>query len=168
MKVEITRYKSGEKAGTIKKKDIRIDYHDTWDIAYTLAPIIGAMVKQLLEVSHGYGAIERVDVPEELHSTYETESSAGTAFSKEAWDWVLQEVIWAMDEIASDKANEPAWHTKTGETTFSDPDPVTGTSTLSFEGWESTPESQAANKAYHSRIQRGCELFGKYMKTMWD
>ena len=45
MKVEITRYKSGKRAGSIKKKEIRIDYHDTWDCAYTLAPIIAQMMK---------------------------------------------------------------------------------------------------------------------------
>lgn len=49
-----------------------------------------------------------------------------------------------MNEIANDKENEP---------------PL-------FVGWESTPESEAANKAYHERIQNGCRLFGLYLTTM--
>ena len=168
MKIEITRYKSGKRAGSIKKKEIRIDYHDTWDCAYTLAPVIAQMMKQLREKSHGYGAIKKEDVPLELHSTYGTAEEFTEGYSKEAWDWVLSEVEWAMNEIATDKENEPPFHTKVGEMNFLPIDPSTKTGKLEFVGWESTPESEAANKAYHERIQNGCRLFGAYMMTMWD
>lgn len=163
MKVEITRYKSGKDKGSIKKKEIRIDYHDTWSIAHTLAPIIAPMMKQLRETSHGYGAIRKEDVPVELHSTYSEEG-----YSKEAWDWVLTEVEWAMNEIATENASEPPFHTKEGEMNFLPTGDTLGTCTMEFVGWESTPESESANNAYHKRIQNGCRLFGLYLMTMWD
>lgn len=173
MKVEITRYKSNTKEdkhrkGSIKKKEIRIDYHDTWDVAYTLAPIIAQMMKQLRETSHGYGLIKKEDVPVELHSTYGTAEEFTEGYSKEAWDWVLSEVEWAMNEIATDKENEPSFHTKVGEMNFLPINPETEIGEIEFVGWESTPESEGANKAYHERIQNGCRLFGTYMMTMWD
>lgn len=173
MKVEITRWKSNTKEnkhrkGSIKKKEIRIDYHDTWDVAYTLAPIIAQMMKQLRETSHGYGAIKKEDVPVELHYTYGTAEEFTEGYSKEAWDWVLSEVEWAMNEIATDKENEPPFHTKVGEMNFLPIKDGSGSHTMEFVGWESTPESEAANKAYHDRIQNGCRLFGTYMMTMWD
>lgn len=158
MKVEITRYKSNTKEdkhrkGSIKKKEIHIDYHDTWDVAYTLAPIIAQMMKQLRETSHGYGAIKQEDVPVKLHSTY----SGG--FSKEAWDWTLTEVEWAMNEIATDKENEPEWFVFTNEDAENLEDLLEGSE---------IPGGKEANKAYHDRIQNGCRLFGTYLTTMWD
>lgn len=170
MKVEITRWKTNSKEdkhrkGTIKKKDIRIDPSDSWCVAYTIAQIAAPLVKQLKETAHSYGRVPKHLVPDHLHSTY---GSAEEAFSKEAWDWALDEIIFAMEEIASDNANEPSFYTKVGGVEFHPYDPVTGYSEMKFTGWETTEEYKTAYFAYHERIQKGCELFGILYTSLWD
>lgn len=173
MKVEITRWKINTKQephrrGTIKKQFVRVDKEDTWSMDFVVACIVGPLVKQLRETKHSYGAIDKEDVPQELHDTYGTEGEHTEKYSVQAYEWVLNEIEWAMNEIANDNANEPPFHTKVGEMNFLPIDPKTKAGEVEFIGWESTPESEAANKAYHERIQRGCVLFGKYLTTMWS
>ena len=173
MKVEITRYKSNTKEdkfrkGKIKKKEIRIDRHDSWSVAWSLAQIAAPLVKQLKETSHSYGSVPKHLVPEHLHSTYGSAEDYKENYSKEAWDWALGEIVFAMEEIANDNANEPPFHTKVGEMNFLPIDPDTNTGEIEFTGWESTPESRAANAAYHKRIENGCRLFGKYFTALWS
>lgn len=173
MKVEITRWKSNTKEnkyrkGSIKKKEIRIDHHDSWGVAWSLAQIAAPLVKQLKETGRGYGLVPKHLVPEHLHSTYGSAEGYSEGYSKEAWDWALDEIVFATEEIANDNANEPPFHTKVGEINFLPIDPKTKTGKLDFVGWESTPESEAANAAYHERIQKGCELLGCLFITLWD
>lgn len=173
MKVEITRYKSNTKEdkfrkGKIKKKEVYIEGHDSWCVAWTIAQIAAPLVKQLKDTASSYGSVPKHLVPDHLHSTYGSAEDYMEEYSKEAWDWALGEIVFAMEEIANDNANEPEYHTKQGEMVFGEIDPNTGIGELKFEGWESTPESEAANKAYHERIQKGCELFGVLFQGMWD
>lgn len=168
MKVEITRYKSGKRAGSIKKKDIRIDYHDSWCVSWSLAQIAAPLVKQLKETGYGFGRVPKHLVLEHLHSTYGSAKDYSEDYSKEAWDWALDEIVFAMEEIANNNANEPSFHTKVGEMNFLPIDPKTKTGKLDFVGWESTSESEAANAAYHERVQKGCELLGHLFTTLWD
>lgn len=162
MEVKIKRYKSGKDKGSVKTNNVVIDKEDSWSCAWTIAQIAGPLLKQLKETSHGYGAIAKDDVPQELHSTYE-----GGKFSKEAWDWVLDEVVWAMNEIATDNANEPQPYDVVGEMEWSEPD-ERGCVTLLSSGLKEIPDKRALYDAYHARIQNGCRLFGVYLNTFWD
>lgn len=161
MEVKIKRYKSGKDKGSVKTNNVVIDKEDSWSCAWTIAQIAGPLLKQLKETSQGYGAIAKEDVPEELRSTYEEK------FSKEAWDWVLDEVVWAMNEIATDNANEPVPYDVVGEMEWSEPD-ERGYVTILSSGFKVIPDKRALYDAYHARIQNGCRLFGKYLNTFWD
>lgn len=173
MKVEITRWKTNSKEdkwrkGSIKKKEIHIDGHDSWSVAWSLAQIAAPLVKQLKATSHGYGSVPKQLVPDHLHLTYGSEEEHMEGYSKEAWDWALDEIVFAMEEIANDNANEPSPYTKVGEVVFSDSETEEGWGTLDFKDFESTPESKAAYEEYHNRIQKGCELFGVLFQSLWD
>lgn len=173
MKVEITRYKSNTKKdkwrkGTVKKNEVKLVPSDSWSVAWTIAQIAAPLVKQLKETAHGYGRVPKHLVPEHLHSTYGSAEDGMEAFSEEAWDWALDEIIFAMEEIASDNANEPSFYTKVGEMNFLPIEEGKTTGKLEFTGWETTEEYKAAYFAYRERIQKGCELFGILYTSLWD
>lgn len=171
MKVEIKRYRSGKQSGSIRKNVVDIDDYDVWNADWLLAEIAHPLLVKLKEKKQGAPLVEDENVPEELRSIScapkENEwDTDGNHFRR--WDWVLDEMIFAMQEIANDNENEPPYHTKTGTMEFGEIDPKKGTGPLIFNGWESTPESVAANKAYHDRVQNGCRLFGLHFQNLWS
>lgn len=176
MKVEITRWKTNSKEdkyrkGTIRKCSVDIGYGDDWSVDWLIATIAVPLLKKLKETKQGSPFVDDEDVPEELRSSScppkENEWDTDENFFKR-WDYALDEMIFAMQEIANDNENEPPYFTKQGEIVFGEINPDTKTGEITFEGWESTPESVAANKAYHKRIQKGCILFGKYFTSLWS
>jgi len=127
-----------------RKVKIRIDKYDTWGMDHTLAVIILPMLKQLKATKHGSPAVDDKDVPKHLRSKvkpakqdYETDG-----LWHERWDWVLDEMIWAFEQIADDRSD--AVYFQDG--------------TLDVKGW----------KAYNKRIDNGTRLFGVYFRGLWD
>lgn len=171
MKVEIKRYRSGKQHGSIRKNVVEIDDYDVWSADWLLAEIAHPLLVKLKEKKQGAPFVEDENVPEELRSTScapkENEWDTDDNHFRR-WDWALDEMIFAMQEIANDNENEPPYHTKTGTMEFGEIDPKKGTGPLIFNGWESTPESVAANKAYHDRVQNGCRLFGLHFRNLWS
>lgn len=171
MKVEIKRYRSGKQNGSIRKNVVEIDDYDVWSANWLLAEIAHPLLVKLKEKKQGAPFVEDEDVPEELRSTScapkENEWDTDDNHFKR-WDWALDEMIFAMQEIANDKENEPPYHTKTGTMEFGEIDKSTGVGPINFVGWESTPESVATNKAYHDRVQNGCRLFGLHFQNLWS
>lgn len=175
MKVEITRWKTNTKEdkfrkGSIKKCVVEVGYGDDWSADWTIATIVLPLLQKVKENKQGSPKVEDEDVPEHLRSTvcapvennWETDDNW-----HKRWSYVLDEMIFAMQEIANDGENELKFHTKEGEIVLGDIDPTTGLGELKFEGWESTPDSEAANRAYHERIQNGCRLIGLYLRGLW-
>ena len=87
---------------------IKIHNYDTWSMDHTLAPIILPMLKQLKETKHGAPAVDLEDVPQELRPSNTEEwqklyNEGGETDEKffERWDWVLDEMIWAFEELVS-------------------------------------------------------------------
>lgn len=158
MKVNIGRYPKGDKE---RKISVQIDKWDTWSADHTLALIIAPLLQKMKEDKQGAPHVDDVDVPEHLRST--------AAPSKEndwdtdqnwhlRWDYVLDEMLWAMQQIASDKNAEDQFYD-------------------SSEVDESKNVMQQINKmkvdweglnAYNERMQKGCELFGKYFQCLWS
>ena len=113
--------------------------------------------------------VDDVYVPEELRST-------ACAPKENKWDtdenwfkryeYVLEEIIFAMQEVANDYENEPNMFEKVREMTFGEIDPKTMTGELDT-GLEIIPHMEALNKAYHARIQNGLMLFGVFFTSLW-
>jgi len=158
MKVSIGRYPKGE---TERKISVKIDKWDTWSADHTLALIIAPLLQQMKEQKQGAPNVDDADVPEYLRST---------AVAPKEWDWdtddnwhlrwdyVLDEMIFAMQEIAS---------CKEGENAFYDHSQVDEGAGINDQinaikvDWEGLREHQA-------RVQKGCELFGKYFQALWS
>lgn len=105
MKVELGPYiNDGE-----RKVDIHIDPWDTWSMDYTLSLIIVPLLKQLKETKHGAPIVDVEDTPKELHPP-EGEEACGPCGETDVnffrrWDWIMDEMIWAFNEIATDKSD---------------------------------------------------------------
>lgn len=173
MEVKIKRWKTNTKddphrRGSVKKCEVKVEYGDDWSADWTIAQIVHPLLIQLQETKHGAPLVDDEDVPEELRSTScapkENEWDTDDNHFKR-WDWVLQEMIFAMQEIANDNENEPEMFKRVGEMVSEEnPD---GTFTMVSSGFEIIPEMKEPNLQYHERIQNGCRLFGKYFTALW-
>lgn len=132
-----------------RKIKVRVDYYDSWSAHTTISIIAEPVLRQLYNYNHGYGAIDKEDVPETLHDTY------SDGFSQEAWSWVMEEILFALGEDINGFD---------AESSFFDHNP--DAEPLTEESCKLRDEEGL--KAYRDRIQNGFRLFGKYYQTLWD
>lgn len=169
-----------------RKIKIRIDKYDTWNFDSTLAPIILPMLKQLKDTKHGSGFIDLEDVPEEMRYTETENWDTQLTFdfyndndtSKQKlncdvhtrFDWVLDEMIWAFEQLQPDCDWEKQYWRVQPEIDFealeTDKPSADGTKELKWKvkgdcDWEGRQKHQY-------RINNGLRLFGKYFCTLWD
>lgn len=146
--------------GTPRQEDVMIDKWDSWNADYTIALIAAPLLQQLKLTKHSSGMVDDDDVPEELRSTSappkENEWDTDANVHKR-WDWVLDEMIWALTEHAS----------TTGDDKFYDHSEVDESADL-MEQIEQIKCDYEGLDAYNKRKQRGFELFGKYFQNLWD
>lgn len=117
---------------------VHIDPWDTWSMDHTLSLIILPMLQQLKDTNHGYGRIDDDDccpIEKGAETDYYTHEN-----DEQRWAWLMDELIWTFNEIASDHPNEPDWKSASHE----------------------------EREAYHKRISNGTKLFGKYYQSLWD
>jgi hypothetical protein len=163
MKVSIGKYR---KNGGQRVK-IHIDKWDTWSMDHTLARIALPMLEQLKETNHGSATVDLEDVPEELRYTTYNDWDSQKRFDfyneddkecmlHERWNWVMDEMIFAMREIV--KSDDSEFYDHSSLNTRG-----------SFEDQlKAIKCDYVALNAYHDRIQNGCKLFGKYFQNLWD
>lgn len=118
---------------------VRIDPWDTWGMDHTLASIILPMLIQLKATKHGAPFVEMEDRPEQYRAERPEHFTDEHHFS--AWDWVLDEMIYAFTSKAS--GEEPLTRFK-------------------------YPEEKDQMIAEQERIANGFRLFGKYYEALWD
>ncbi len=158
MKVNIGRYPKGDKE---RKVSIQIDKWDTWNSDHTLALIIAPLLQKMKVDKQGGPNVNDVDVPEHLRSTAASakENDWDTDDNWHVrWDYVLDEMLWAMQQIASNT---------NGESQFYDHSEVDETKGL-IHRVNSIKIDHEGLAAYQSRVQKGCELFGKYFQSLWS
>lgn len=142
-----------------KPRKIKIEYadYDTWNLDHTLALIILPGLKQLKSTNHGYAHVSNDDLPT---------ACLKDASGEERWEWVMDEIIWAFQELVNDKAGSDAF--SSGVQDF-----VWKKSSNNLYKMEYGPnhtfsvDSEGLNR-YNDRIQRGLNLFGKYYQALWD
>jgi hypothetical protein len=93
---------------------------------YTLAPIILPMLKQLRDTKQGSAMVDNEDLPEHLHMVNKTRNETQQfdlfaddaydsdvwALYKPRWNWVLDEMIWAFEQIVADDWESQYWSVK--------------------------------------------------------
>jgi hypothetical protein len=163
------------------KETIKIDYWDTWSMDCTLSPIILPMLKQLKARKHGSGFIDLEDVPEHLRtvSTEDYDGQMTFDFYDEAkvegpdvhsrYDWVLDEMIWAFEQLCDDYAEEKFWIVKPKADWEDMSRPFEEDEKARELKWLVRGKLDAEGlKAHQDRVQNGLRLFGVYFMTLWD
>lgn len=155
MKIDIGPYTDDD---TTRQIEIRIDKFDTWSADHTLALIIVPMLKQLKATKHGAPYVDDEDVPEHLRSTSAPPPDDPWDVDDnhfKRWDWVMDEMIWAMEQVVKDSEDEFYDHSNVDNT--------------SLKSWLKTVKiDREGLQQYHERIQNGCRLFGRYFQDLWD
>lgn len=157
MKVNIGRYPKSDIPRRVK---IVIDPYDTWSMDHTLAIIIVPMLKQLKATTHGAPFVDDEYVPEHLRSTAapptENEWDVDDNHFKR-WDYVLDEMIWAMEQIANDDSDSK----------FYDYSEVNEEADLMEQIAQMKCDHEGLQKHY-DRIANGTKLFGIFFTSLWD
>lgn len=147
-----------------KKRNIKIKIHnyDTWSMDHTLAVIILPMLKQLKATSHGVPNTDDEDVPEGInlreseapeHEKWDVDDNI-----EKRWEWILNEMIWAFEQLNSDDGDNASQ--------FFDHSECEGLSFVDSIG--KVKVDQEGLKKHEDRIKNGLRLFGKYYQSLWD
>lgn len=155
------------------ERSITVDCYDTWSADYTIAFVAAPLLKQLAKTKHGAPFVNNADVPEQLRATEEDANLYITEHTTDdkwfdRWDWVLGEMIFAMDELGNDKPNQPEVLADVRETDIEIPDPDTRTEFMKRSMLVEVPGGEEALRAYEERVENGCRLFGAYFQSLWD
>jgi hypothetical protein len=158
---------------------VKIDYWDTWGMDSTLAPIILPMLKQLKATKHGSPFVDLEDVPEHMRTTgtQEYEEQSVFDFYKEdksydddysnihtRWDWVLNEEIWAFEQLVNEDAESQFFDHSACE---GDPKHDKWLDELNG-GVSKVKYDREGHAAWQARMDNGFRLFGKYFRAHWD
>ena len=145
MRVHIGRF---PKDDSERKISVKLHKWDSWNADHTIAVIAHPLLVQLKETKHGSPQVDIEDVPDDLKDKD----------THRRWDWVLDEIIFAMQEIAKDD---------NGDSQFYDHSEVDESKDLMTQVKQIKVDREGL-EAYHKRIQNGCVLFGKYFQALWD
>lgn len=145
-----------------REEDIVIHNYDTWNMDHTLALLIVPMLKQLKKTKHGAPSVDTSDVPLFLKPTqlevvrYKEDGTTDKNFFKR-WDYVMDEMIWAFEQIVDDDDEKQFYD-------HSDIDPE--------DSMEVSVKKLKVDRegldAHNKRIENGLRLFGKYYRSLWD
>jgi hypothetical protein len=148
-----------KKDGTQKVK-VEVKDHDVWNVDYTIALVVVPLLERLKTDKHGTGYVEDVDVPENMRSTSAPAIEYGCIDDNwhMRWEYVLNEMLFAMREIATEKSSESL---------FFDHSEVDEKTCINTQIYAIKCDTIGL-EAYQQRIQKGCELFGKYFCSLWS
>lgn len=181
MYVRIGRYANEDDGEDFRREeDIVIHPYDTWSMDHTLALIIVPMLKQLKETKHGAPNVETADVPLFLKPTqleiarYREDGTTDKNFFKR-WDYVMEEMIWAFEQIA-DEDNEEQFYSGNHDIKWVPCDKdgnEVSKEDATYHRMERGPKDtfkidQEGMKKHYDRIDNGLRLFGKYYRSLWD
>lgn len=146
---------------------VRIDKYDTWNIDSTLAVIILPMLKQLKVTKHGAPLVAIKDVPKELRPTIAPTNDNGyvddTHFQR--WDWVLDEMIWAFEQLQPESDWESQFHTGKIDIVWKPCE--NGMSEMTKGPADTHVFDSKGYMKYSKRIDNGLRLFGTYFRGLW-
>ena len=138
MKVNIGPFNPNHNRRKIK---VHVDYFDTLSLDHTLSLIILPCLIQLKNSQPGSPMIITSDSdPNQITFDYFEDDLESLYFEKndEAWDEILDKMIWSFQQLAFDRENN-IFKLDAG-----------------------------ARVLYDDRIQEGLDLFSKYYKALWD
>lgn len=182
-------YKMCEWVESKKKRKIKIhiDKWDSWNVDSTLSPIILPLLKQLKATKHGSGYVDLEDVPEHLRYTttedydsqkcfefYHEANVEGSCDIHARYEWVLDEMIWAFEQLQPDYDWEEQYCSGehdiiwVPDTEKLDEDGKPKFHTMTHGPNDTYKCDYDGLQKHQDRISNGLRLFGKYYQTLWD
>lgn len=148
---------------------VKIDPWDSWNADETMALVCLPVIKQLKRTKHGACNIADVDVPDHLKRTaappVENDWDTDANWFKRL-DWVLDEIIWALENVVSNDWSDQFHHG------VIDVDFVKAEGSVYYvmvEGPGHTHQfDQDGYAAYNARIDNGLRLLGTYWRGLWE
>lgn len=147
-------------------KKIKIDVHDNdlRQLDIVLAPLLQKCLIELKKNKNGTPYVDYSDIPEHLRTPEDLSESAthDGAWSEKAWDWILDEMIWAFGQIITD------WEEKYCYGNFERQLAPHGKNFTFERGEGDNFYTDLDGKANHSnRMIKALTLFGKYYVSLW-
>lgn len=139
-----------------RKIKVKLHDYDTWSMDHTLAVIVVPLLKQLKATKHGAPFVDMEDRPDHLKSDEIDPVDMTDKYHFEAWNWVIDELIWTFEQKALDDWEAQYYTGKWVE----DPSRILGGHFVGVD--------REAMKAHGERIKNGLRLFGRYYEGLWD
>jgi hypothetical protein len=153
-----------------RKVKIKIHRYDSWNAFETMAMVILPILEQLKKDKQGTPWTDYNDGPwyYRFIDDGEFNSDEKGSYNDKRWEWILDEMIWAFQQMQPDYDWEENYRH--------------GNIDFNFKKCEDNPNlSQMVNgpkhtywadyegmKKHEAKIQNGLRLFGKYFQTLWD
>lgn len=141
---------------TEDKNEVGITDSDLWNLDDTLSKIIYPYLLRFKSMNrNGYHEVDEEDIPQNIKDKRTTITDQEST-NIEAWEWVLDEMIFAFYNTSSD--------TDYLNKFFIDGDENKADTSLDF----SKSFDKEGYVAYDARVKNGLRLFGKYFQALWD
>ena len=144
---------------------VKIDKWDSWCMNSTLTPIILPLLIQLKENKHGAPHVDDEDVPPALRNRKTIIDGETDKHYFERWEYVMNQMIWAFDQIKDDKWEDQFW---SGESDLQWSKSKNGDLQMKHGPKHTLKFNKRGHAKHYARIQNGLKLFGKYYTSLWD
>lgn len=159
-----------------RKIKVHIDHYDVWSADHTLAMIIAPTLKKLKEIQHGMPSVDNEDVPEKLKMERNDPSEWSDEKDKllqARWNYVLDEMIWAFEQHASEDDTDQFYHNVNQLEMLFTPleNKSVGSISFNYQKDSSKPGywvDEEGMKKHNERKKNGRRLFAKYYEALWD
>jgi hypothetical protein len=142
---------------------IEIDNYDLYNLDGTLAKIIYPALLKFRDNVNAYHIVDKEDLPDEIAMVDSDEEEA----SLNNWCWVLDQMIYSFEKIASDSP----WEDQFYNTDKLSPEELAELeSDLAFSSWSTfnkIPIDFDGIRETEDKIKNGLRLFGKYFQALW-
>lgn len=157
-----------------RKVNVKIESYDVWSMDYTLALVVTPMLKRLKEDKYGAPNVDELDCPEDLRSSndpdFEEKKQRGEEdmFFFKRWDWILDEMIWAFEQLSEHEDWEGQFWTKQPEN-YEDMTELEKMEYVEFNDMIGELMFDSEGYSQHTeRMENGFRLFGKYYLSLWS
>jgi len=150
---------------------IKTHRYDHWNADSTMAMLCLPIMKDLKKDKHGSGFIKDEDVPEEIRS-YNAPPKENEWDTDEFWfdraNWVLDEVIWALEQQQPGCDWEEQYWIVQPEIDFEERPEDDGKTSIPLRWKVEGKCDWDGRNAHEERIDNGLRLFGTYWRSWWD
>lgn len=136
-----------------QKIRVHVEYHDIWSADTTIAHMVLPLLERLRDEKNGYPLIDPKEIeglPRELKPK-KKELDESDPKAEARWNWVMNEMIFAMQCIADDSWEDEFFEHK-------DPNDWMSVRMINKEKYDETQK----------RIDRGLKFFGIFFRALWD